>query len=1039
MTADRVRIGCAWLTIVAAGVVLLGWIFQQPGLVSWLPGSANTMKFNTSLCFIALGLVLLLAKRKGHWARRIRAGGIMFVLTVAGLTLLEYFCSCNFGIDQLVIQDVISPPQAGYPGRMSDQSAYTFLLLASTSACFQYRRHCWAITGQILLLIASWITLIGLCGYVLHIPAFYQFLERKSLIASNTVLTFLVVCLGLFCLAPNHGFIGVLMSQRSGGRLARLLMPWLILVPLGLHWLSNFLVFYGLLSTEVGDGFVALTTSSILLAVLGYAAHFLNHQDEELSQRLEDIQESNRRFRQIFMQSPFPMVLYRTDGKIIEFNQAWAVLSGYDVSEIPTIEAWCWAVYGEEIAPRVIELIRGMYALAAGENEHYGEFTFQTKSGRTLVWDFYTSGLGLDVDGWPMLLSTAVDVTERTLAERQLRDLSENLDHLVKLRTDELETIQEQLEKAQRVAGLGNWLYEVESQKIIWSQQMFRIFGMAPSSSPPTFEEHVAQIHPLDRDFWHTYVSTAMHDQKPYSMDFRCVWPDGSVHWVSAQGEVVTDEQGKTIRLFGTCLDITDRKQAELRLAEAEQRFRLLVEQSPGVVYVSPTAPTSEHSYISPQIQELIGVPQQDWSAGFFNTWKKYVYSEDLDWVLNAVKEAIRQNRSVNLEYRMVRADGQVIWVRDQGELFMDPVDGTLLIQGLAVDITALKHAEAALQKQIEDLDQRNREMQLLRQLSDFLQTCRGLDEAAKVITSYAPQLFPESSGQLCLTHPDHPEELVALLHWGSHLHTTPTFNRQDCWALRRGTPHLYSPKHLGMPITCHHLEPDDVDDLCMFCLPLTAFSEIIGHLCIESNYDKTRCSPNSRQLAETMTEQIALAIANLQLREALRQESLRDPLTGLYNRRYLHEFLAQEFARSERSYCPIGLLMIDIDHFKSFNDHFGHSIGDFVLQNVAQAITSHVRPSDVTCRYGGEEMIVVMPNTNLEAAQGRAEQLRLAVSQLRTDFQDQQFGGVTVSIGVAIHPDCGPDSDALLRAADNALYQAKNQGRNQVVLAANA
>ncbi len=1034
MTADRVRLVCGWCVVLLSSVVLIGWFTEQPALVYLLPGNRNSMKFNTALCLLALGLVLLLAQKRGAWPRRIRNGALILVTVVAGLTLLELWGKWDFGIDQLVVKDHAPLPGSGAPGRMSDQAAYTFLLLVSSYELLNYRRGRRIVLSQILLLIASWITLLGVFGYVLQIQAFYFFLDSATTVASNTILGFMAVCVGMFCLSTNKGLSAVISSPQIGGRLSRMLMPWLLILPLALHWLNQAIVATHWITPTVGDGLVTLVTSSMLLGLLWYVAGYLNRQEEELQLRLKDSQESMRRFRQIVMQSPFPMVLHRSDGQILVLNQAWISLSGYELAEAQTVAAWCALVYDTEWAEKALAALAEIGEMKPGETKHFGGFVIRSKSGKLLTWDFHSSILGLDPEGHLLVLSSAMDITERSEAEEQLRALSDNLEHQVNQRTYELETIRDELEMAQRVASMGNWIYDVKANQITWSNQIFRIFGLEPGSQPPSFEEHLAQIHPQDRELWQTTVEQAIYNQRPYNIDFRTIWRDGSVHWVNGQGEIEADDQGNTTRLFGTALDVTNRKEAEIRLTKAEERFRLLLEQSPGVVYVSPVVPTLEHAYVSPQIEELLGVPQAAWQAGLFNTWKTYVHPEDFDWVFAEIRAAIAKRKPIDVEYRMVRADGQIIWVRDQGQLFTDPLDGTLLIQGLAIDITALKTAEATLQKKVADLDQRNREMQLLRQLSDFLQACQSLDEAAKVISSYGPQLFLESSGQLCLLDPEDPNQLVALLHWGQTLHSASRFHCQDCWALRLGTTHLYSPNHLGTPLTCHHLISSEADDLCQACLPMTAFGETIGHLFIEAPYATPECSPHNQQLAETLAEQLALAIANLQLRDALRQDGLRDPLTGLYNRRFLHEFLTKELARSNRSSTPIGLLMIDIDYFKSFNDHFGHSAGDFVLQKVAQAITSHVRPSDVICRYGGEEFIVVMPNANLAAATGRAEQLRIAVRQQRTEFQDQQFGGVTVSIGVAIYPDCGPNSDALLRAADNALYQAKDQGRNQVV-----
>ena len=167
-----------------------------------------------------------------------------------------------------------------------------------------------------------------------------------------------------------------------------------------------------------------------------------------------------------------------------------------------------------------------------------------------------------------------------------------------------------------------------------------------------------------------------------------------------------------------------------------------------------------------------------------------------------------------------------------------------------------------------------------------------------------------------------------------------------------------------------------------------------------------------------------------------LHELSIRDPLTGLFNRRYLEEVLALEMIRAVRKQYPIGIIMADIDHFKRFNDTHGHAAGDAVLVQVGNLLRTHVRSSDVTCRYGGEEFILILPEASREITQIRAEQMREDASQLHAQYGDQTLEPVTLSLGVAIFPDHGSTIDALFGAADTALYRAKREGRDRVVIA---
>jgi diguanylate cyclase (GGDEF)-like protein len=190
----------------------------------------------------------------------------------------------------------------------------------------------------------------------------------------------------------------------------------------------------------------------------------------------------------------------------------------------------------------------------------------------------------------------------------------------------------------------------------------------------------------------------------------------------------------------------------------------------------------------------------------------------------------------------------------------------------------------------------------------------------------------------------------------------------------------------------------------------------------------------STQKVAEMVGNSIALALSNIRLRETLRAQAVRDPLTGLYNRRFMEESLIRELSRAERKNTNLGVVMIDIDHFKKFNDRFGHEAGDLVLAGISSLIRSHIRSSDIACRYGGEEFIVVLPDTSRGSAMERAEQLTREISQYRLEYQGQLLDPISVSMGVAIYPDHGQDWQILLRLADQALYKAKDLGRNRVV-----
>jgi diguanylate cyclase (GGDEF)-like protein len=332
------------------------------------------------------------------------------------------------------------------------------------------------------------------------------------------------------------------------------------------------------------------------------------------------------------------------------------------------------------------------------------------------------------------------------------------------------------------------------------------------------------------------------------------------------------------------------------------------------------------------------------------------------------------------------------------------------------------------------ELNRLNWETALLGELGDLLQSCLSLDEAHSLITDRARILFPNSSGAVCMTASS--RDLVEVVaSWGEPALIERFFSPKDCWALRRGRIHILE-SGSSTAVSCAHVA--DNRPPWTMCVPMMAHGETLGMLYLDNagkNSD-AHLSESTQRLAKTLAEHAALALANLNLRETLRMQSVRDPLTGLYNRRYMEESLERELRRSTRKKSPVGVMMLDVDHFKRFNDSFGHEAGDSVLQTMANLLRTQIRGEDVVCRYGGEEFTLILPEASLEKTRERAEQLREAVKRVVSNFRGQSLEAVTLSIGVASFPENGNTGEALLRAADLALYQAKEQGRDRVMVA---
>jgi diguanylate cyclase (GGDEF)-like protein len=388
-----------------------------------------------------------------------------------------------------------------------------------------------------------------------------------------------------------------------------------------------------------------------------------------------------------------------------------------------------------------------------------------------------------------------------------------------------------------------------------------------------------------------------------------------------------------------------------------------------------------------------------------------------------------------------VRKDGGQIPV----SLTVSPVKNTageiIGASAIARDTTERKKAEKALQQAnavlmgwLKELEKRTQESSLLNDMGDLLQTCVSAEEAYAVIVRFFQQLFQTESGALCVFHSS--ENLVdAVAVWGPSPIGERVFAPEECWALRRGQMHVVEDPVAG-PVCPHLGGPPQAGYLC---IPMVAQGEALGVLHLQAGVraasGEGRLNEAKQRLAETVAGQIALSLANLRLRETLRLQSIRDSLTGLFNRRYMEESLARELRRAARNQRSLGAIMLDLDHFKRFNDTFGHEAGDTLLRELGEFLRTRTRREDIACRYGGEEFAVILPEASIEATQHRAERLRAEFKHLNVQHRGQSLGTVTLSLGVAVFPEHGTTFEEILRVADRALYRAKEKGRDRVVV----
>jgi len=342
-----------------------------------------------------------------------------------------------------------------------------------------------------------------------------------------------------------------------------------------------------------------------------------------------------------------------------------------------------------------------------------------------------------------------------------------------------------------------------------------------------------------------------------------------------------------------------------------------------------------------------------------------------------------------------------------------------------------ITEAYTEVSRSVARLRERSKQISKLGEMSDLLHVCHTSEEAYHIVGEYVPRLFSARAGAICLTAASR-DHVVTHTSWGDLQGHDDSFSPNACWALRRGILHRYS-KNVG-EIHCEHLTGDLPGGT--ICYPLVAQGETLGFVHLQYDHLPDEQGDEIR-LLRTFVEQMGLALANLSLREALKIQATRDALSGLFNRRYMQEALELEFRRAERDETSrVGIILMDLDHFKSFNDTQGHAAGDTVIREVGRFLAESIRSGDIACRYGGEEFVLILPGADTEQTARRAKNICDGVQALNILHEGLAVGKVTFSLGVAVYPIHGQDTATVMAAADDALYSAKKKGRNQVVLA---
>jgi diguanylate cyclase (GGDEF)-like protein/PAS domain S-box-containing protein len=514
---------------------------------------------------------------------------------------------------------------------------------------------------------------------------------------------------------------------------------------------------------------------------------------------------------------------------------------------------------------------------------------------------------------------------------------------------------------------------------------------------------------------------------------------DGRSVWAETSSSAMRGPNGEIQAIIMLAHDVTERHVETTMLRDSERLYRRIFDNAAAGLALLDR--NGRWLMVNEHVSLITGYSTEELLK---LDYQSITHPEDLEADVTLARQVINGERdSYELEKRYIRKDGTLVWIllhvrrldncRDSAPCFVSVIEDISERKSTEESARALsanlETQVAARTAELETMMQRARlqhaQLALATEMNGLLPAAHDVRETASIVARYMPQVFSHSAGALYFEDAVS-GRFVLQAQWGGGGCFSEAFESADCWALRRCQEHRANGEN--DPLRCRHLSAEITSAVC---IPLVALGEVVGVL--ELAWSEPTVEPDDA-LLRTIAEQVGLAISNLHLRDELRKQAFYDPLTGLYNRRSLDDHLrrrASDWARNQRGY---GIVMIDVDHFKSINDRFGHDAGDQVLREVAALLRCVLRNHDIAFRHGGEEFLLVIESDGADGVTQCAERIRQEIESLRVTGSGQILPAVTVSIGIACCPDDG-DNPAVLRGhADQALYAAKAAGRNRVL-----
>ncbi|VEG92162.1 GGDEF domain-containing protein [Legionella spiritensis] len=466
-------------------------------------------------------------------------------------------------------------------------------------------------------------------------------------------------------------------------------------------------------------------------------------------------------------------------------------------------------------------------------------------------------------------------------------------------------------------------------------------------------------------------------------------------------------------------------------LKRSEENFRNTLEYAPiGMAIVSPEG---NCVHANRTMLEMLG-----YSADELNHKNvlDITHPDDIAMTKDSMKKLILgELRISHLEKRYIRKDGGVIWAMVSVSLIRDEEGKPLNFITQMKDVSERVQNEEKMRQlnektiaTLNELRLLEHDESLLNKLNRSLQVCITPEEAYPRIDLIARDLFPDLSGGLAVYN-ESLNQLETVIQWGNDQLMEKRFFPVDCFAIREATTNIVDDPKKTVP--CNHYIASPQGGY--IGLPLMVQNALIGviHLLAPKGEKLTQ---HQQDVSISFGNIVKLALANINLRTSLSELSLHDPLTNLYNRRYLNDILSRELIRIAREKSILCVAMLDIDNFKKFNDTYSHLAGDEALKVIGQLLRKSFRDSDISFRFGGEEFVVVLLNTTLNHAMNKMQEFRETLKNTPIFYKSTCVSPITVSIGVSEAPRHGATIDDIIKAADHALYAAKRAGKDRVI-----